>query len=155
MNQSENIRVPKGWGYELIFANTADYCGKLLHFESGEKTSMHFHVNKSETFHILTGDYVIRTIDTTNGQISETQISVNDNVNIPKFCPHQIESIHGGDIIEVSTHDEQSDSYRVMGGSSQTSQYQNKKHTTPKPQIMEQPEEHEMTQQSMEALRYV
>jgi hypothetical protein len=40
-------------------------------------------------------------------------------MDIPRLLPHQIESISEGDIVEASTHDDSSDSYRVEGGSSQ------------------------------------
>ena len=29
-------RVPKPWGYELIFAKTGRYVGKILHINRGE-----------------------------------------------------------------------------------------------------------------------
>ena len=37
-------KVPKGWGYELIWATNDKYCGKIMVFEKkGAKFSMHFH----------------------------------------------------------------------------------------------------------------
>jgi len=43
--------VKKGWGKEIIFASTPEYCGKLLVFDkAGAKCSMHFHLDKHETW---------------------------------------------------------------------------------------------------------
>jgi len=113
-------KVNKGWGYELIFANESLYCGKILHFNKNEKTSMHFHAIKTETFYILSGEFIIHTIDTKDASQYTKHLVRGEKMNISKFLPHQIESIETGDIIEVSTHDDPTDSYRVLTGSSQT-----------------------------------
>ena len=39
-----NGKIEKGWGYELIWASTDKYCGKILVFDKVDaKFSMHFH----------------------------------------------------------------------------------------------------------------
>lgn len=113
------LKVEKGWGHELIFANEPLYCGKILHFNTGEKTSMHFHAEKVETFYVLTGEYNIITIHTYDATRNVTHLMPGEKMDIPRLFPHQIVSVFGGDIIEVSTHDEASDSYRIEEGSSQ------------------------------------
>lgn len=116
-------RVEKGWGYELIFANDPLYCGKILHFDSGYTTSMHFHAIKVETFYVLSGEFNIITIDTTNAQRTLTRLTIGEKMDIPKLLPHKIEAVIGGDIVEVSTHDYETDSYRIEPGSSQRISY--------------------------------
>ena len=54
--------VKKGWGSELIFATTEQYCGKLLNFEEGKQFSMHFHKDKDETWYVLSGKFLIEYI---------------------------------------------------------------------------------------------
>ena len=50
----------KGWGHELIWANTESYCGKLLVFkEKGNKFSMHFHREKDETWFVQDGEFTL------------------------------------------------------------------------------------------------
>lgn len=112
-------RVKKGWGYELIFANTPLYCGKLLHFVQNEMSSMHFHAEKTETFFVLSGEFIIVTINTKDASKKETYLKQGDKMDIAKFQPHKIIAVSGGDIVEVSTHDDEDDSYRVEAGSSQ------------------------------------
>ena len=46
---------PKGWGDELWIANNEKYCGKILRFKKGAAFSMHYHVDKHETFYVLEG----------------------------------------------------------------------------------------------------
>lgn len=112
-------KVNKGWGYEIIFANTSLYCGKILHFNAGKKSSMHFHAKKTETFYIHNGEFIIRKINTNNAEKKEIKLTAGMSLEIPLFTPHQIEAITEGDIFEASTHDDPLDSYRVEKGASQ------------------------------------
>ena len=48
-------RVEKPWGYELIFADTDKYVGKILHVNKGESLSLQYHEKKDETQYILAG----------------------------------------------------------------------------------------------------
>ncbi len=49
--------VKKDWGYEIWLANSEkeDYCGKILFIKKGKSTSMHYHLDKHETFYVLDG----------------------------------------------------------------------------------------------------
>ena len=47
--------VDKPWGYELIWAQTERYVGKLLHIRAGEALSLQYHRVKDETIMVLTG----------------------------------------------------------------------------------------------------
>ena len=40
--------VDKPWGHEVIWAETADYVGKILHIEEGEQLSLQYHEVKEE-----------------------------------------------------------------------------------------------------------
>lgn len=48
-------RVEKPWGYELIWALTDDYCGKILFVRAGEALSLQFHQLKDETIYLHEG----------------------------------------------------------------------------------------------------
>ena len=56
--------VEKGWGHELIFATNDLYCGKILSFKKDAKFSMHFHEKKDETWYVMTGEFIVKHIDT-------------------------------------------------------------------------------------------
>lgn len=48
-------RVDKPWGYELIWARTDRYVGKILHIAAGEALSLQYHERKDETLYLLDG----------------------------------------------------------------------------------------------------
>jgi len=96
--------IPKGWGYEYIFATNDLYCGKILHFNKvGNKFSMHFHHKKDETWYVQKGLFTLKLINTENGSIIEQLIALEDD----------------SEIIEVSTADSAEDNFRVMPGDNQ------------------------------------
>jgi mannose-6-phosphate isomerase-like protein (cupin superfamily) len=51
----EPTKVEKPWGYELIWALTDDYCGKILFVKAGESLSLQFHREKDESWLIHAG----------------------------------------------------------------------------------------------------
>ena len=111
--------VIKGWNKEVVFANNSKYCGKLLCFNKGKKCSTHYHYVKEESFYLFKGQIVIRYYDLTNADKKERILNEGDVVDIPPGCPHQMEALVDSIIIEVSTHDDPADSYRVEKGNSQ------------------------------------
>jgi mannose-6-phosphate isomerase-like protein (cupin superfamily) len=111
--------VKKGWGSELIFATNDKYCGKLLKFNTGAKFSMHFHSEKDETWYVLSGQFIVRLIDTKTADVTEQELSPGDVWHNPPLLPHQIICLEEGTLIEVSTPDSVEDNYRVGKGDSQ------------------------------------
>ena len=114
-------RVEKGWGYEVIIVNNDLYCGKILHFKTGAKFSMHFHMKKRETWYVTSGRFVFRWINTANADVVEEVLRSGDTITNFVGDPHQIVCEEEGDIFEVSTTHFDSDSYRVGKGDSQVS----------------------------------
>lgn len=112
-------KVPKGWGEELIIENNELYCGKLLIFKQGCKFSMHFHMNKDETWYVQEGIFLYRWIDTRTAEVHDVALKAGDIVRQRPGQPHQLIADTDGVIFEVSTHHEDSDSYRVWKGDSQ------------------------------------
>jgi mannose-6-phosphate isomerase-like protein (cupin superfamily) len=49
-------RVEKPWGFEVWFAITDRYAGKLIHINAGEQLSLQFHERKDESLLVLSGD---------------------------------------------------------------------------------------------------
>jgi len=113
-------KIEKGWGYELIIVNK-EYCGKILHFNKNAKMSMHYHLQKNETWYVSKGKFIFRYIDTTNANIKEEILNEGDNITIPQGLPHQLEALEESEIIEFSTQHFDSDSYRILSGDSQKS----------------------------------
>lgn len=112
--------VKKGWGHELIIENNELYCGKLLCFNKGAKFSMHFHMNKDETWYVNEGSINLNWIDTSNAEIHTETLGVGDVWRNKPGEPHQVEALEDSVIFEVSTQHFDEDSYRVMPGDSQS-----------------------------------
>src|ERR1043166_7821365 len=100
----------RGWGYELWIANSPLYCGKLLHIEVGKKTSMHFHMLKTETMYVQSGKARIHYI--LDGITKNIDLEPGESILIEPGQVHRIEAIEELDLFEFSTLHEESDSYR-------------------------------------------
>jgi mannose-6-phosphate isomerase-like protein (cupin superfamily) len=48
-------KIKKPWGYEVVWADTDSYVGKLLHINAGNRLSLQYHRTKEETVYILSG----------------------------------------------------------------------------------------------------
>jgi len=113
--------VKKGWGHELIWSTNEKYTGKLLVFErKGSKFSMHFHIQKDETWYVSQGSFLLRWIDTKTATTNKQVLNTGDTWrNLPNV-PHQLEALEAGStVIEVSTADSVEDNYRIFPGDSQ------------------------------------
>lgn len=96
------------WGYEIWIANNDKYCGKILVVSKDKSCSLQYHKEKDETWFILDG--VIR-VDTKNGSYN---MNIGEVLDIPKGSVHRFTAVGGvAKIIEVSTHHEYSDTYRI------------------------------------------
>ena len=47
--------VEKPWGFELIWAETDSYVGKLLHINPKQRLSLQYHEKKEETVYVVEG----------------------------------------------------------------------------------------------------
>lgn len=111
--------VEKGWGREVIWADEPEYCGKLLCFNKGARFSMHFHMQKKETWLVLAGLVQVSSIDTKTATEHSIILRQDDTwTNLPGQ-PHRILAITDATIIEVSTRDSVEDNYRIVPGDSQ------------------------------------
>jgi len=114
----ENI-VQKKWGYEKILHNRADYCAKILHFNKGGRFSMHFHLQKTETWYVAKGEFDLYYINTDNADLKVERLVEGAIIEVEKGSPHQLVAITEGEIFEASTMHYDYDSYRIAKGDSQ------------------------------------
>ena len=52
---TEARRVDKPWGWELVWAETEQYVGKVLFVKAGESLSLQFHRVKDESWYVYAG----------------------------------------------------------------------------------------------------
>lgn len=93
---------PRDWGVELIIAETPLYLGKLLRMKAGGKGGLQYHVEKDESFYLLSGNAWVRT-DDGSGQIKTLWMRPGETFHIPPGAVHQVEAVTECVFLEVST----------------------------------------------------
>ena len=94
-------RIEKPWGYELIWARTDRYVGKVLHVKAGHVLSLQYHNRKDETMHVLTGELILRT--KVGDELVSRSFRAGESAHIPPPMVHQIEAVVDSDVLEAST----------------------------------------------------
>jgi mannose-6-phosphate isomerase len=98
---SEITRVEKPWGYELHWAKTDRYVGKIIHVNAGHALSLQYHNLKDETMHVLRGELILRTRP--GAELVARVFKAGETVHIPARLVHQIEAVVDSDVLEAST----------------------------------------------------
>jgi len=81
------------YGYDLIWSNTDDYCGKILVFEAaGSMTPLFFHKKRQKSFFVNTGEFILRYIDIQTAEMKDQILREGDVWTAPLLVPHQLES---------------------------------------------------------------
>lgn len=93
--------VDKPWGYELIWAETDNYVGKVLHINKGHKLSRQYHIVKEETFMIQNGEMYLEIGHPTKLEIHN--LKVGDVFHCAPNTIHRMVAITDVDVIEIST----------------------------------------------------
>ena len=109
--------VDKVWGREEWLVNNDDFCGKKLIFNEGTKLSLHMHHEKHELFYLESGKLIFRYHDYNEVLLKERLMLPGDMVYIPQCNFHSVEALVDSVIIEISSHHEDSDSYRLTRSS--------------------------------------
>jgi mannose-6-phosphate isomerase-like protein (cupin superfamily) len=95
-------RVEKPWGYELIWAKTKDYVGKILHIKKGHKLSLQYHRQKEETIIVQSGKMNL-VFENDKGEMMEILLSPGEAHHIPVGRKHRMIAVEDCDVYEVST----------------------------------------------------
>jgi len=111
-------KTSTGWGSELEIHNGDGYCGRVLTVEEGQKCSLHYHINKNETFYVLTGKLKIElSFDLVS---KDTILEKGDCIDIPRYVLHRFIGVEDATVLEISTYDAgEDDIVRVEPGDSQ------------------------------------
>ena len=99
---SEITRVEKPWGYELHWAKTERYVGKVLHVKAGHALSLQYHNKKDETVHVLTGRMRFQT-GASETALEDRVLGPGESFHITPKTIHRMTAIEDSDIFEVST----------------------------------------------------
>jgi mannose-6-phosphate isomerase len=95
-------RVPKPWGYEIWWALTDKYVGKILHINKSHSLSFQYHNVKDETIYLYRGEMLIEIEEV--GKPRETiKLASGDCIRITPLTKHRMTAIEDCDVFEVST----------------------------------------------------
>jgi quercetin dioxygenase-like cupin family protein len=98
---SDVTRVEKPWGYELHWAKTDRYVGKLIHINKGQALSLQYHKQKDETIFLWAGKMLFE-IDV-NGTLTKRDMLPGESVHVTPPTIHRMTAIEDCDVFEVST----------------------------------------------------
>jgi mannose-6-phosphate isomerase len=94
-------RVEKPWGYEIHWAHTERYVGKILHINAGHALSLQYHVQKDETVYIQRGrlHYEVQR----DGAMVTLDLGPGDSLHVAPGTVHRMIAIEDTDVLEAST----------------------------------------------------
>jgi mannose-6-phosphate isomerase-like protein (cupin superfamily) len=94
--------VEKPWGWELVWAATDAYAGKLLFVRAGEALSLQYHVVKDESWLVREGRALLELGDE-DGELESLEIAAGDALRLAPGTMHRVTALEDTLIIEVST----------------------------------------------------
>ena len=114
----DEYRHEKVWGSEFWLVNTPSYCAKYLDLKNGYRCSLHYHEVKDETFIVEHGKVMIEWKAPLDFRFNVDIMGVNDRIHIHPHTLHRFWGLQDSRILEVSTHHEDEDSFRIDGAES-------------------------------------
>jgi len=96
------VKTEKPWGYELLFAWTEKYAGKVIFVKQGHRLSLQYHRFKDEAMLIQYGKVLIE-IEDTNGNKKSLSAGPGQCIHIPPLTRHRLQALENTTLIEVST----------------------------------------------------
>jgi mannose-6-phosphate isomerase len=95
-------KVEKPWGYELRWAITDRYLGKVLHLNQGEALSLQYHERKDECQYVVSGAIDLE-VGGPDGVLTTRRMHAGDTVHLTPGTRHRLTAVEDTDIFEVST----------------------------------------------------
>jgi mannose-6-phosphate isomerase len=100
--RADAARVEKPWGYEIRWAISERYLGKVLHINKGEALSLQFHERKEESQYVVSGALQME-LGGPDGVLTAYRMEAGDTLHIVPGTRHRMTAIEDTDIFEVST----------------------------------------------------
>ena len=93
-------KTEKPWGYELLWAKTDKYVGKVIHVKAGHALSLQYHNRKVETILVFTGKLAFEIKE--GDALVTREMLPGDCVHVPAGTVHRMTAIEDVDLFEVS-----------------------------------------------------
>lgn len=95
-------RVEKPWGWELVWAETDAYVGKLLFVRAGHALSLQYHEVKDESWLVREGRAHLE-LGEVGGELVTVEIRAGDAFRYRPGTVHRVTAIEDTLVLEVST----------------------------------------------------
>jgi mannose-6-phosphate isomerase len=92
----------KPWGYEVLWAYTDRYAGKILHIDRGKRLSLQYHNRKDETLYLLQGHMQLE-LEDDRGAIVQHEVRPGQSYRVPAGRRHRIHALEECRVLEAST----------------------------------------------------
>ena len=102
IKRAEETLVEKPWGYEIRWAVTERYLGKILHVRKGEALSLQYHERKDEWLLVVRGA-IDTEIGLDGGELRTQRMGEGDSIHLAPGTRHRMTAVEDTDIYEVST----------------------------------------------------
>ena len=102
VRRAEETIVEKPWGYEVRWAITERYLGKILHVRKGEALSLQYHERKDECLLIVRGA-IDAELGVQDNELKTVRMSEGDTIHLTPGTRHRFTAVEDTDIYEVST----------------------------------------------------
>ena len=99
----EPRKVEKPWGYELIWAESEQYVGKVLFVKAGESLSLQFHRIKDESWLVQEGRAKLELGSAGDAVLKEEVIASGATFRFRPGTVHRVTALEDTTILEVST----------------------------------------------------
>ena len=96
-------RVEKPWGYELIWAHTDGYVGKVLFVRAGHSLSLQFHREKEESWLVQSGRAKLELGDVGETVLHQEVVGPGAAFHYVPGTVHRVTALEDTTILEVST----------------------------------------------------
>ena len=96
-------RVEKPWGWELIWAYTDLYVGKILFVRAGQSLSLQFHREKDESWYVESGRARLELGEVGQGILNAEVIAEGASFHYAPGTVHRVTALEDTTILEVST----------------------------------------------------
>jgi mannose-6-phosphate isomerase-like protein (cupin superfamily) len=99
----EPRRVEKPWGWELIWADTDQYVGKILFVRAGHSLSLQFHREKDESWYVESGRAELELGEAGQSLLNREVITAGASFHYAPGTVHRVTALEDTTILEVST----------------------------------------------------
>jgi mannose-6-phosphate isomerase len=99
----ESRLVEKPWGWELIWAHTDTYVGKVLFVRAGQSLSLQYHEQKDESWYVQSGLARLELGEVGNTELTTDSIAAGACFRFVAGTVHRVTAVEDTTILEVST----------------------------------------------------